>query len=87
MVVVDDAGFTADSLRNWLWVTFTRSDPAKDVDGVGAFTEDKHWGCAGPLVIDARVKPHHAPPLIDDPAVEARVDALGAPGGPLHGII
>jgi 4-hydroxy-3-polyprenylbenzoate decarboxylase len=39
------------------------------------------------LVIDARSKPHHAPPLIDDPAIEKRVDALGAAGGPLHGII
>ena len=48
---------------------------------------DKHWGCDGPLIIDARIKPHHAPPLEDDPAVAKRVDALGAPGGPLHGII
>jgi 4-hydroxy-3-polyprenylbenzoate decarboxylase len=37
-------------------------------------------------VIDARIKPHHAPPLLDDPAIERRVDALAAPGGPLHGI-
>ncbi len=52
----------------------------------GASRDRKHWGCTGPLVIDARVKPHHAPPLIDDPAIERRVDALAAPGGPLHGI-
>jgi 4-hydroxy-3-polyprenylbenzoate decarboxylase len=38
-------------------------------------------------VIDARSKPHHAPALIEDPAVEKAVDALGAKGGPLHGII
>jgi 4-hydroxy-3-polyprenylbenzoate decarboxylase len=38
------------------------------------------------LLIDARVKPHHAPPLIEDPAVERRVDQLAAPGGPLHGV-
>jgi 4-hydroxy-3-polyprenylbenzoate decarboxylase len=87
VVVVDDSEFVARTLRNSLWVTFTRSNPAADIDGVGAFTEAKHWGCAGPLVIDARVKPHHAPPLVDDPDVERRVDALGAPGGPLHGII
>ncbi len=49
--------------------------------------EHKHWGCAGPLVIDARIKPHHAPPLERDPAVERRVDRLGERGGPLHGII
>jgi 4-hydroxy-3-polyprenylbenzoate decarboxylase len=87
IVVVDDSEFTARSLRNWLWVTFTRSNPAPDIDGFGAFIEDKHWGCTGPLVIDARIKPRHAPPLIDDPEIQRRVDALGAPGGALHGII
>jgi 4-hydroxy-3-polyprenylbenzoate decarboxylase len=87
VVVVDDSEFAARSERNFLWVTFTRSNPAADIDGVGAFCHQKHWGCAGPLVIDARIKPHHAPPLVDDPEIERRVDALGAPGGPLHGII
>jgi 4-hydroxy-3-polyprenylbenzoate decarboxylase len=87
IIVVDDPEFTARSVRDFLWVTFTRSNPAADVDGVGAFTDRKHWGCAGSLVIDARIKPHHAPPLEDDPDVERRVDALAAPGGPLHGIL
>jgi 4-hydroxy-3-polyprenylbenzoate decarboxylase len=86
MVVVDDSEFAARSERNFLWVTFTRSNPAADIDGVGAFLDQKHWGCAGPLVIDARIKPHHAPPLVDDPAVERRVDDLAARGGPLHGV-
>jgi 4-hydroxy-3-polyprenylbenzoate decarboxylase len=86
IVVGDDSEFTARNQRNFLWVTFTRSDPAADIDGVGAFIDKKHWGCTGSLVIDARLKPHHAPPLIDDPAVERRVDSLAAPGGPLHGI-
>jgi 4-hydroxy-3-polyprenylbenzoate decarboxylase len=87
VVVVDDSDFTARNLNNFVWVTFTRSDPATDIDGVGAAAESKHWGCTGSLVIDARRKPHHAPPLEDDPEVERRVDALGAAGGPLHGII
>jgi 4-hydroxy-3-polyprenylbenzoate decarboxylase len=86
IVLVDDAEFTARSLRDFLWVVFTRSNPAADVHGVDSFIHEKHWGCAGPLVIDARIKPHHAPPLEDDPEVERRVDALAAPGGPLHGI-
>src|SRR5205807_1074627 len=84
MIVVDDSEFTARSERNLLWVTFTRSNPAADIDGLGAFIDQKHWGCTGPLVIDARIKPHHAPPLVDDPAIERRIDQLGAPGGPLH---
>jgi len=86
IVVCDDSRFAAAGLNNFLWVTFTRSDPAADIYGVGASTTAKQWGCSGPIVIDARVKPHHAPPLIEDPAVERRVDQLAAPGGPLHGI-
>ncbi len=87
VVIVDDSEFTAASLRNFLWVAFTRSDPAADVYGIESSIEQKHWGCRGSLVIDARVKPRHAPPLIEDPAVSRRVDALAAPGGPLHGIL
>jgi 4-hydroxy-3-polyprenylbenzoate decarboxylase len=86
IVIVDDSEFTARNLRNFLWVTFTRSDPAADIDGIGAFIENKHWGCTGPLVIDARIKPHHAPPLVDEPEIERRVDDFAAPGGPLHGV-
>ena len=86
IVVVDDAELTARNLRNFLWVTFTRSNPSHDVHGVDSFTEHKHWGCRGPLVIDARIKPHHAPPLVEDPAVSQRVDELAASGGPLHGL-
>jgi 4-hydroxy-3-polyprenylbenzoate decarboxylase len=83
VVVVDDSPFAAKTLNNWLWVTFTRSNPSIDLDGVGAFTVNKHWGCTGPVVIDARVKPHHAPPLREDPEITRRVDALAARGGVL----
>jgi 4-hydroxy-3-polyprenylbenzoate decarboxylase len=87
IVLVDDAEFAARALDNFLWVTFTRSNPAADIGGIGAFTRQKHWGCTGSLVIDARIKPHHAPPLLEDADVTKRVDALAAPGRPLHGII
>lgn len=87
IVVVDDSEFTSTSLNNLLWVTFTRSDPASDIRGVAAFVEHKHWGCRGALIIDARIKPHHAPPLIEHPDVTRRVDELAAPGRPLHGVI
>jgi 4-hydroxy-3-polyprenylbenzoate decarboxylase len=86
VVIVDDSDFASRTLENFLWTTFTRSDPAADVYGIEPFSIDKHWGCLGSLVIDARTKPHHAPPLLDDPAIRRRVDALAAPGGPLHGI-
>ncbi|MCP3694344.1 MAG: 3-octaprenyl-4-hydroxybenzoate carboxy-lyase, partial [Planctomycetaceae bacterium] len=69
--------------RNFLWTVFTRSNPADDIHGIGASTIAKHWQCQGSLVIDARIKPHHAPPLIEDPEVTRKIDALAARGGPL----
>ncbi len=87
VVVADDAEFTARTLNNFLWTTFTRSNPAVDVRGIGEFTQDKHWGCRGALVIDARSKPHHAPPLVEDPAVARQVEKLAERGGPLYGIL
>jgi len=87
VLLVDDSEFCASKLNNWLWVVFTRSNPANDVHGIGASVRHKHWGCTGSIVIDARIKPHHAPPLVEDPTITKRVDALGAPGGPLHGVI
>lgn len=87
IVLCDDAGFTADTINNLVWVTFTRSNPSHDIHGINAFIENKHWGCKGPLIIDARIKPHHAPPLVKDPKVEKRVDALGQKGGSLAGVI
>jgi 4-hydroxy-3-polyprenylbenzoate decarboxylase len=87
IVLCDNAGFTAGNISNFLWVTFTRSNPSHDIYGVASFTEFKHWGCKGPVIIDARSKPHHAPPLDKDPVIEKRVDALGVKGEALYGII
>lgn len=76
IVLCDDAGFTAETLNNFLWVAFTRSNPSHDIHGVESFIEQKHWGCRGPLIIDARIKPHHAPPLEEDPEVARRADEV-----------
>ncbi len=86
ITLVDDSEFSARTINNWLWTTFTRSNPAADITGIGAFVHQKHWGCRGSLIIDARSKPHHAPPLIEDPEVTRRVDALFASKGPLRGL-
>ncbi len=86
-ILADDSEFTAKSLHNWLWITFTRSNPAADIHGINAFTIDKHWGCRGPLIIDARIKPHHAPVLESDVEVIKRVEALGVRGGCLEGLV
>lgn len=84
IVVCDDAAFCAAALNNFLWVSFTRCNPSHDIYGVGAFTNHKHWGCTGPLIIDARVKPHHAPALVQDPEVAAHIDRLWQPGGSVY---
>ena len=87
MVLCDDAAFTAKNINNFVWVTFTRSNPSHDIYGINSFTTHKHWGCKGPLIIDARIKPHHAPVLKKDPAVEQTVSKMGEKGGELYGII
>ncbi len=86
IIICDDALFTATTLNNFLWVTFTRSNPATDIYGIQAEQRGRHWGCRGPLVIDARIKPFHAPPLVEDPEVTRKIESLAAPGGPLHGL-
>ncbi len=85
IVVVDDATFTTATLKNWLWVTFTRSNPSHDIYGINTKTVFKHWGCDN-VIIDARIKPHHAPVLEKVPEIEKRVDKLFDKGGSLYDI-
>lgn len=82
-IVVDDSQFVSETLNNFLWVTFTRSNPASDIYGVDAWIKQKHWGCDGSLIIDARKKPHHAPEL----ERTYNVDRFFKKGGSLHGIL
>jgi len=62
ITLVDDTTFTAENFSNWLWITFTRSNPASDVYGLNSEQKNKHFSCSIPI-IDARIKPHHAPVL------------------------
>ncbi len=84
VVLVDDANFTSASLNNFLWVTFTRCNPANDIYGVNEFITNKHWGCNGPLIINARIKPHHAPAVEKDAATEKKIDILFEKGRSLY---
>ena len=36
------------------------------------------------VIIDARTKPHHAPPLIPDPEVEKKIERFFVKGASLH---
>ena len=87
IIVCDNADFVSEKLNNFLWVTFTRCNPSHDIYGIDSFTENKHWGCHGPLVIDARIKPHHAPVVEKDTAVEKKIDPLFQNGGSLSNLL
>ncbi|MCQ2104385.1 MAG: UbiD family decarboxylase [Fibrobacter sp.] len=54
-----DASLDGQKLADFLWLTFTRSDPAQDIFGVDVSISNKHWGCSAPMIVDARIKPHH----------------------------
>ena len=86
IVVCDDSAFTAATMNNYLWVTYTRCNPSHDIYGIDVHVDNKHWGCKGPLVIDARIKPHHAPPVEKDPIVEQKINRLFEKGGSLYSI-
>jgi 4-hydroxy-3-polyprenylbenzoate decarboxylase len=86
IIICDDSSFVAAKLNNYLWVTYTRCNPSHDIYGIYSFLYQKHWGCNGPMVIDARMKPHNAPPVEKVPAIERKIDKLFDKGGSLYGI-
>lgn len=86
IILCDDVDFITKDWANFLWVTFTRSNPSHDIYGVQSFIDHKHWGCHGPMIIDARIKPHHAPVLEPDPVVKSNVDRFFSKGGSLYGL-
>jgi 4-hydroxy-3-polyprenylbenzoate decarboxylase len=76
ITVCDDSAFTARTLDNWLWVSFTRADPARDIYGVAAQIKDKHFGCEAPLLLDSRTKPYLQKPLTEDPKITERAKQI-----------
>ena len=87
IVLCDDASFVSASMRNFLWVTFTRCNPSHDIHGIDSFVLNKHWGCNGSLFFDARIKPHHAPPVVTDPATDKKIERLFNKGGSLYNVL
>ena len=82
IILCDDSSFMSCSLQNFLWSTFTRSNPSHDIYGVNSYYENKHWGCDN-MIIDARTKTHHAPPLIADASVERNIQRFFEKGASL----
>lgn len=67
---------TNNILSDFLWLTFTRSDPAQDIYGLDETVEDKHWKCKAPLIIDARIKPHHQKQLTIPAEITAKAKQI-----------
>jgi len=79
-VVDDTQSICTDKrgLADFLWMTFTRSDPAQDLHGVAERYSNKHWAIDAPLIVDARIKAHHQKPLaIDEGIVRKAKKFLG----------
>jgi 4-hydroxy-3-polyprenylbenzoate decarboxylase len=76
IIRTEDSKWMASDINNFLWAAFTRTNPSHDIEAIDAYTVNKHWGAKGPLVFDATIKPHHAPPVLKDAAVEKKVDAI-----------
>jgi 4-hydroxy-3-polyprenylbenzoate decarboxylase len=67
---------TNNILSDFLWFTFTRSDPAQDIYGLDETVEEKHWKCNAPLIIDARIKPHHQKQLTVPTEITAKAKQI-----------
>lgn len=57
IVVIHDKVEYAKSTEKFLWATWTRFDPAKDITAKEVSTKNNHIGYSSPIVIDARMKP------------------------------
>ena len=84
LVLVDDAERATRGTSAFLWTTFTRFDPARDLHGRRVELVSHHASFTPPLVIDARMKPGYPEELFCDPRTAELVTRRWAeyfPGG------
>jgi 4-hydroxy-3-polyprenylbenzoate decarboxylase len=81
LILTENPSWMAEEINNFLWACFTRTNPSHDMEGVDSFVDQKHWGANGPLIFDATIKKHHAPPVEKNAAIEKRVDEVLAKYG------
>ncbi|MFZ7120164.1 MAG: UbiD family decarboxylase [Eubacteriaceae bacterium] len=81
IILCDDSLFMSN-FQNFLWATFTRSNPSHDIYGINSYYSNKHWACDN-MIIDARIKPHHAPQLVPDHRVEKNIERFFVEGASL----
>lgn len=74
VVLVDNPAQASRSAMNFLWTTFTRFDPARDLTAKSIDLVHHHPAMTPPIVIDARMKPDYPEELFCDPETSATVD-------------
>ncbi len=74
VVLTDDVARATASSVNFLWTTFTRFDPARDLFAAEETLVERQLVRRPPLVIDARMKGHLPDELFCDPVTRATVD-------------
>jgi 3-polyprenyl-4-hydroxybenzoate decarboxylase len=75
LVLVDDAERAVRSEMNFLWMTFTRFEPASHVHAAGLRMLGFHPSLRSPILIDARLRSNFPAELFCDDATARRVDA------------
>ena len=73
VVVSDEPRRAAASVMNFLWTTFTRFEPARDIHAAGVTLRRNHLSYTSPIVIDARLKPGFPAELFCRPDIARRV--------------
>jgi UbiD family decarboxylase len=73
VVLTDEPERAARSATNFLWTTFTRFEPARDIHAAATRVVRHHLAYTAPILIDARLKPGFPDELFCAPAIAATV--------------
>ena len=73
LIVTDEPERASRSVANFLWTTFTRFEPARDIYAAATRIVRHHLAYTAPIVIDARLKPGFPDELFCAPDVADRV--------------
>jgi len=74
VIVTDEPARAAASPMNFLWTTFTRFEPARDIHAASLRVSSNHVLRTPPIVIDARMKPGYPDELFCDPETAELVE-------------
>ncbi len=74
LVVLHDDASVALSADKFLWTTWTRFDPARDIHAKAITVENNHIGYTAPILIDARMKPWYPKEVAAHPDTVKLVD-------------